>query len=62
MLTIYCGVESEIATKQNNNIIGIIIIRIAGTDTELSVEKTKHPAPAHRFLTKALRTAEICGH
>ena len=62
MLTIYCGVESEIATKQNNNIIGIIIIRIAGTDTELSVEKTKHPVRVHRFLTKALLIAEICGH
>ena len=48
--------------RGNNNIIGIIIIRIAGTDTELSVEKTKHPVPAHRFLTKALLTAEICGH
>ena len=43
-------------------IIGIIIIRIAGTDTELSVEKTKHPVRVHHFLTKALLIAEICGH
>ena len=49
MLTIYCGVESEIATKQNNNITGIIIIRIAGADAELSVEKTKYPVPAYHF-------------
>ena len=62
MLTIYCGVESEIATKQNNNITGIIIIRIAGADAELSVEKTKYPVPAYHFLTIALLIAEICEH
>lgn len=53
----------KVKLQPNKIIIGIIIIiRIAGTDTELSVEKTKYPVQVHRFLTKALLIAEICGH
>ena len=52
----------KVKLQPNKIIIGIIIMRIAGTDTELSVEKTKHPVRVHHFLTKALLIAEICGH
>lgn len=48
--------------SQPNSIIIIIIIRTAGTDTELCTEKTKYPVTGFHFLTKSFPIVVIYRH